>query len=146
MMYWPRPTELKFQLSLAAMTAGREIIEAEILAVDRCWRGSIPAEYVPHTKTYHLREIDQTAREKLLAEADRLEIPDVRMLGNNHLSFQAGSHLFSLLREMADLGYLHTMPFALLPCDADRFRYYFRSKDVTTFCEQPTLTFHGEAA
>ena len=146
MMYWPRPSELVFRLSEPAAREGREIIYADLLTVDRCWRGSIQAEYIPHTKSYHIDEIDQRSRDELLKNADQLDIPCVRMLGSSHLTIQTGTHLFVLLREMADLGYIQSIPFALLPCDAEKFRYYFRQKSSNTFCEQPMLALYGDAA
>ena len=144
MMYWPRPHELQFRLSPEAAVAGLEIVHADILAVDKCWRASIPEEYVPHTKTYHYEEIDQKARDGLLASPDRLEIPEVQMLGNSHVSFRAGQNLFALLREMADLGYMSRMPFALWPEDAAKFRYYFRPKEYVPYVEEPMVTLYGD--
>lgn len=144
MMYWPRPHELRFRLSPQAAVQGLEIVHADILAVDRCWRASVADEYVPHTKTYHYEEIDQKARDGVLANPDRLEIPEVQMLGNSHLSFRAGGNLFALLREMVDLGYMQSMPFALWPEDAAKFRYYFRSKDQTPYVEGPMLALYGD--
>lgn len=143
MMYWPRPHELDFRLSQRAAREHYEIVEASILTVDRCWRGSVPSEYTPHTKTYHIDEIDQTARDHLLQNPDRLEIPEVMMLGNSHVAFTSGMHLFVLLREMADLGYMETMPFAVSPWDAEKFRYYFRPKDAATLVEEPMLALMG---
>lgn len=153
MMYWPRPSELQFRLSEQAARAGYEIIEASILAVDRCWRGSVPGDYIPHTKTYHYESIDQTSRNLLLEEFDRLLIPEVRMLGNSHLAIMEGVHLFVLIREMADLGYIDTMPFAVPLWEAEKFQYYFKPKhadgwedvplEYSPLVEQPMLQLHG---
>lgn len=143
MMYWPRPTELQFRLSQRAAKARFEVVEASILSVDRCWRGSVPNEYIPHTKTYHIDEIDQTARDYVLKNPDRLEIPEVMMLGNSHLAFTSGDYVFVLLREMADLGYLDAIPFAVPPWDAEKFRYYFRPKEPELFVEEPMLALMG---
>lgn len=144
MMYWPRPSEFQFRLSQSAARAGYEIIDADILAVDRCWRGSVPDEYIPHTKSYHIDEIDQTARDHLLQNPDRLEAPEVMMMGNSHIAFTGGVHLFVLLREMADLGYLQRIPFAVPPWDAEKFQYYFKPKDdAVPFVEEPLLALMG---
>ena len=145
-MYWPQPSELDFRLSQQAARSGYEVIEANILSVDRCWRGSVPDDYIPHTKTYHIEEIDQTARDHLLQNPDRLEIPEVMMLGNSHVAFTNGVYLFVLLREMADLGYMQTMPFAVPTWDAEKFRYYFQTKeDAIPFVEAPLLELMGVA-
>lgn len=154
MMYWPRPSELQFHLSEPSLRAGCEVIKADILTVDRCWRASTPDEYIPHTKTYHFEEIDQTARTAMLKNSDRLLIPEVRMLGNSHIAIMAGIHLFVLIREMADLGYISRIPFAVLPWDVGKFRFYFGRKyddwieapmGKTPLVERPSLQLYGVA-
>lgn len=144
MFYWPQPHDLRFVLSQDAADKGCEVIEAEILRVDRCWRGSVPGEYVPHTKTYHFPEIDQVARDLLLQSPDRVPIPEAQMLGNSHLSFTSHVEMFCLLREMADLGYVDRMPFAILPWDAAKFRFYFQPKPKPPLSDQPMLAFLKE--
>jgi len=145
MMYWPRPSELKFELSRQAALKGLSVVKADILSVDQCWRQSTPVEYVPRLQVYHSEEIDQTARDYLLRVYDRLEIPEVLMLGNQHIAFQRGAYLFSLLREMADLGYLSRIPFAVPPWDEEKFRFHFcpKNSESAPFVECPTLDRQG---
>lgn len=138
MFYWPRPWELSFRLSVEAAKAGLEIVEASILNVDRCWRGSVGDRYITPSDVWQREEIDQVARERLLEGFDQVEIPEVQMLGNSHLTFRSGVYVFVLLREAALLGYLGHMPFALRRHDAEKFRYYFRSRSVSSVVEAPT--------
>lgn len=153
MFYWPRPHEFRFQLSPESARRNCEIIEASVLAVERCWCGSKDEDYIIHTRSYHDDAIDRVARDSFLENVDQISIPEVQMLGNSHLCFRTGAEFFSLFREMALLGYIDTIPFALTPCDADKFSYYFRPvapegwRDVPIekcpLIEQPVLKIYG---
>lgn len=152
-MFWPRPQTMKFQLSASAAVRGMEIVEADILVLDRCWRGSTPKDYIQRMWTFHAAEFDGQERENLINNPGQLVCPEVMMLGNSHVAICEGIPLFVLLREMADLGFLRSIPFAVRPCDLDRFRFYFREPyrdgwlhtplDKTPLGEQAVLQLYG---
>lgn len=144
MILCPKPSELRFKLSRRAASLGFRVVDASVLTVDRCWRGSVPQEYISRVQACNAEEIDQAARDYLLENYANLEPPEVMMLGNSHLAFRSGMHLFVLLRDMADLGMLETIPFAVSPCDADKFRFYLDQRAAAApLVERPVTNLRG---
>ena len=137
MFYWPRPTRLNFHLSRDALLQGCSLEVAELLRVDLAWSSGTPNSYMSRDVMYR-PAVEGGIRDWVIEHPHELQAPQVVMLGDSHLGFLDGSKTFSILREMADIGYLATMSFAVLPWDKVAFKSLFshRSQPVT---EKPVL-------
>lgn len=138
MFYWPPLNELRWRLDPESLSTLSERVEAPIRAVSDSW---VDEQRISRVRVIQSPEIDRIERERLLAAPGELSCPRVMMLGSSHIVFLSGEKLFVLLREMADLGYIYSMPFAVTRGSAELFRRRFvlHGSDLGTVKDEPPV-------